>query len=61
MLGDVLANAMLAIDENLNKLIYDDMYSGRQRREIVRLRDVMDSVHASLDTVLPERPQAAPR
>jgi hypothetical protein len=61
MLEDAIANAVLAIDEYLNNPIYDDMNNGRERRGIVRLRDFKDSVRASLETVLPERPQGAPR
>lgn len=56
MVSDVLASAVWQIDEYLS---WEDVYQGKERERIVRVRDEMEAVRRLLDS--PPAPRDAER
>lgn len=56
MISDVLSEAVDSMDRYLNDPVFKNVYDGELRKELLSLRNKMDSIRARLDMVPPETP-----
>lgn len=59
MISDVLADAVMAIDEYLGDPTFADVYEGKLRNRILSVRNEIDRLRAELDAPPPTRAEAA--
>lgn len=59
MISDVLADAVMAVDEYLGDPVFADVYEGELRDRILSVRHEMDRLRAELDALLPTRAEGA--
>lgn len=54
MISDVLSEAVSDIDKYLSNPVFDSVYEGQTREEVILVRGAMDMLRRRLDTVTPD-------